>query len=143
MHRIITALTLIFYICSSLSVAAEPAVCIDQEEMHILAQEQFSLADCHLSGAVQARSDLQPDIILTAEGTHETSCYDIYFNSFDSSIVSHQTRKLLSGKMVELFIACSSFFLTAKSSWFDFAVYFKTYQFLLRLVSLQTVVLLI
>ena len=134
---------LVFIVLSSLANAAAPVLCIDQEKTHVLTPGHHHQADCHPPNAAQSVNQIPPAISFTFGENHTTPCVDISFNTGDSSIPSHQTKKLLSARRIAFLLPTFVQSLHERSSQVAFPVHSQTYPATSSLASLQTTVLLI
>lgn len=143
-ERAITFLLLIFFNLSSLACAAEPVLCIDQEESHVLAQEQFYLEACHVvNGTMQPKNDPSLDTCLTSGKNQERSCFDISLNSSDVSISSHQVKDLSSKRKLGTWFIAHPSLLARQTIKVAVKPDLQAFPSTSPLVSLQNIVLLI
>ncbi len=142
--RVFTLALVIFFNLSSLAGTAEPMLCIDQDDIHILVKEQFSLGACHTPArAIEEVNESRPNISAVCRQNSQTSCVDITSHSTTASISSRQVKKLLSKAMLSMLFFTQPPSMTQEPSSVLLKIRFQTVPPTFSLTSLQTIVLLI
>lgn len=142
MKQACTFTLLLFFCLSSFVGAAERAICIDQETVHLLPTERLLLSNCHATTA-DASGILAPESTRASDDAHHAPCLDIALNSCDSSLPSSQSHKFSTHKVAGLLFTAPPplFYQTAART--SLKVPPLPSSFAPQLVSLRTVVLLI
>jgi len=140
------ALLVISFLVSSIASAALPAICIDQDEAHVVVRDHTQLVSCHGLGFMSADGDVHGTNFLkikASQNNEPAPCVDIFLSSTETSIPSQQIKKNLSpcqkSAISMVFPSPYSSLSLGKSN----ALQIKADQLSTFLTSLQTVVLVI
>ena len=143
LRKVIAATLLAFFVLSSLSGATESILCSSSENIHIFQQKYFSLAGCHGVPAAHPEHPAQQAILVDLDSHHDNPCVDVALGSSDSSIPTHNLKRVQPPKTPPLPLFSSQPRLALQSDPGTVPSTFQKYPLSSPLTVLRTIVLLV